>query len=597
MGDYNITNLYQGGYSSFKPNYNSGYASNLVNYHTKAGTFGTTTDPRTANLLQEVSGKLNMGIKNIEITAVSPLAFDSIPEPQLDEVRRLAELTGVKPSVHGPVIDTIGIDKEGFSELNREASERRIIQTLNRVQKLDPKGNIPVTFHSAEGIPGSDWKTLGSKDKPREAKSIVAIDKETGKMTKVKYEEKFYPEDREGKIGIRNEQRTPLYQIDLLNATEWDNKLDQTLFNKERADEILRKNYRQIDYVYKDIEQGKFDYNNLTPPIREALDKVQTAHAYLDDVKTTVYSEFSKAYKYGDEKQREILTQIAENYSKEIANGGGDLINASNAMQHFIYNLKTHELAPKMFVPIEEFAVEQSSKTFANAALSAYKKFGENNAPMISIENPPAGFGLSTGEDLKNLVEASREKFAKSLINEGKSEREAKKTAEKLIGATWDVGHINMLKKDGFKDEDIIKETEKIAPFVKHVHLSDNFGFEHTELPMGMGDVPIAKIMEKLGERGVDARKIIEAQQWWEHFKTPMLKETMEAFGSPIYSGGGNYWNQNLGLHQEYYGGLGASLPQVNYETFGSNFSRLPMELGGQRQGAEGSRMSGRGME
>jgi len=56
---------------------------------------------------------------------------------------------------------------------------------------------------------------------------------------------------------------------------------------------------------------------------------------------------------------------------------------------------------------------------------------------------------------------------------------------------------------------------------------------------MGMGDVPIAKIMEKLGERGVDARKIIEAAQWWEHFKVPMLKETMEAFGSPIYSSGG----------------------------------------------------------
>jgi hypothetical protein len=38
-------------------------------------------------------------------------------------------------------------------------------------------------------------------------------------------------------------------------------------------------------------------------------------------------------------------------------------------------------------------------------------------------------------------------------------------------------------------------------------------------------------------------------------------------------------------------------LPQVNYETFGAGFSRLPSELGGQRPGAEGSRMSGRGME
>ena len=45
------------------------------------------------------------------------------------------------------------------------------------------------------------------------------------------------------------------------------------------------------------------------------------------------------------------------------------------------------------------------------------------------------------------------------------------------------------------------------------------------------------------------------------------------------------------------FGGYGLMLPQINYETFGAGFSRLPSELGGSRQGAEGSRMSGRGME
>ena len=36
-------------------------------------------------------------------------------------------------------------------------------------------------------------------------------------------------------------------------------------------------------------------------------------------------------------------------------------------------------------IPVEEFAVKQSSKTFGNAALASYKKFGEN-APLINIE-------------------------------------------------------------------------------------------------------------------------------------------------------------------------------------------------------------------
>ena len=159
--------------------------------------------------------------------------------------------------------------------------------------------------------------------------------------------------------------------------------------------------------------------------------------------------------------------------------------------------------------------LEQSSKTFGNAAFNAFNKFKDpNKTPIVLIENPPAGFGLSTGEDLKNLVIESREQFVKKAVEEkNMSEKEAEKIAEKLIGATWDVGHINMLRKEGFKEEDIIKETEKIAPYVKHVHLSDNFGFEHTELPMGMGNVPMKEIMEKLGEKGFEAKKIVEASR------------------------------------------------------------------------------------
>ena len=115
---------------------------------------------------------------------------------------------------------------------------------------------------------------------------------------------------------------------------------------------------------------------------------------------------------------------------------------------------------------------------------------------------------------------------------------------------------------------------------------------------MGMGNVPMKEIMEKLGEKGFEAKKIIEAGDWWQHFKTAPVQETFEAFGSPVYGMKmGPYWNQSQGLQQGYFGGYGAMLPQVNYETFGAGFSQLPAELGGQRMGGRGSRMSGRGME
>jgi len=58
----------------------------------------------------------------------------------------------------------------------------------------------------------------------------------------------------------------------------------------------------------------------------------------------------------------------------------------------------------------------------------------------------------------------------------------------------------------------------------------------------------------------------------------------------------GPYWNQSIGLQQGYFSGYGNMLPQVNYETFGAGFSRLPAELGGQSQGG-GGRMGGAPLE
>src|SRR3989344_3944742 len=202
----------------------------------------------------------------------------------------------------------------------------------------------------------------------------------------------------------------------------------------------------------------------------------------------------------------------------------------------------------------------------------------------------------------KNLVEMSREKFVENAKKEGMSERDAKRAAEKLIGVTWDVGHINMIRKFGFSEKDVAEESKKIAPFLKHIHLSDNFGMEHTELPMGMGNVPFKEIMKNLGKKGFEAKKIIEAGDWWQHFgkqgANPPFVPTLQGLGSPIYGMTmAPYWNQSVGLQQGYLSGYGAMLPQINYETWGAGFSNLPQELGGERPGGQGSRMSGRGME
>ncbi len=626
IGDYTISDIYQGGISTLDPS-KSLFPSN---YPVTTGSLGLTTDPRVGNILQEVSTKLSTGVKQIEVELVSPDMLDQIPKQQFEEIKRLRKLTGIDVSVHGPVIDTTGITQQGFSELNREQSERKIIETIKRSHEINPDGNVPVNFHSAEGIPGTEFKTLDGK---REAKRLIVIDRESGKPAQLEEETMYYPalqrykpeieekirrgnlDEREIEKQLRTGKmtegsiveyvplregkvKTPESRMKNLNVTSWDNSISQLIFNKERADEILEKNAPILNKLVDEHGNLKFDKDTIkeSPTTLKAYNHLVNASNYLEDTRQHIESLFHKAYRYGNDNQKKILTEISAQFKKDLENNKG-LTGQSQAVQNLINSLKSPAVAPEMYIPIEQFAVEQSSKTFGNAAFEGWKKYGDKS-PLVNIENPPVGFALSTGEDLKNLVEASRKCFIERAKQEGIPEKEAKENAEKLIGATWDVGHINMLRKQGFKEEDIIKETEKIAPLVKHVHLSDNFGFEHTELPMGMGNVPIKEIMEKLGKKGFEAKKIIEAAHWWQHFKNPPVQSTFELMGSPVYSDGvGPYWNQVNGLQQGYSMGYGLMLPNVNYQTFGAGFAQLPSELGGQMPGAQGGRMSGKSME
>lgn len=622
--EFKVKDIYQGGYQSLKPS----YGDIFTGYHVSAGSLGITTDPRSADILSEVSSKIAPGIKNVEIELVDTTTTESIPQHLFKEVNRLSKVTGVDVSVHGPVIEASGMTKEGYSDANREAVERQMNLTVERSHELSPDGNIPVTFHSSAMLPGPEMKK--TKD-GFEVDKMLVINQETGQMNAVKKETKFYPYMEELKPGVEEKylagkikekdigpkhfdkislDEGKVYsvekQLESMNNTEWENALTGLISPKEQADKIIRETSPMVQDIFQRLSSKKeIQPQDLAPPEQEVISRFNNAKEILDDVKSHLSGSFNKAWKYGTPEDKERLKQISEDFGQTIKRTEKvDLEGQSRALQNLMEGLR--KFKPETYKSLDEFSEEKTTQTFANVALNSYKKFGDK-APIISIENPPAGGAFSTGEELKNIVEKSREKFIENAIKPksqgglGIGKDQAKKQAEKLLGVTWDVGHINMLRKHGFESKDIIKETEKVAPFVKHVHLSDNFGFEHTELPMGMGNVPFKEMMEKINQEGFEGKKIIEAAQWWQHFKSSPVAESMKAMGSPIYSMQMQpYWNQAVGLQQGYAGGLeGTWLPTANYAAWGSGFSSasLPMELGGQMPGAGGSRFSGQGME
>ena len=249
--------------------------------------------------------------------------------------------------------------------------------------------------------------------------------------------------------------------------------------------------------------------------------------------------------------------------------------------------------APQLWKPADDFAADKGSETIANAAFTSYKKYGDKT-PIISLENVYPEMPLSRAESLRKVIEDSRNRFAERLSKEKNiSKRQAEKVAEKLIGATWDMGHINMLRKYGYSDKDILEETKKISKVVKHVHTTDNFGYQDSHLPPGMGNVPVKEIMKELEKRGYSGKAIMEAGGFPRFFETSPQPYILEAMGSPLYSiDAAPYWSEIRDTFGRYYMGYGEILPKQHFDLYGAGFSTVPQELGGQAGSPEKGRFA-----
>ena len=214
---------------------------------------------------------------------------------------------------------------------------------------------------------------------------------------------------------------------------------------------------------------AKGDFEKLPEEFRPYLSSMSReldhANIFLRDSYNMLRELYNRVYKEATQEDKEKLNSFSSKYKQEIEAG---IEKNPEKMKKFADMIEegvkvfSRIKSPHLFQPLNNFLIEKNSETFSNVALNAYKKFG-NNAPIVSIENPPAGTALSKGQEIKELIEKSREKLRDKLMKEKSlSKSEAEKAAEKLIGATWDVGHINMLRKYGYDKGDIVKETEII---------------------------------------------------------------------------------------------------------------------------------------
>lgn len=577
------------------------------------GSIGSSTGAMTANQLGDVATFLNQGMNTIEVGAVQPEVFEMIPDQHLKEINRIAKLTKVDVSMHAPIIEASGFTQQGqWNEAQREQSERQMTDVVLRASKLSPDKPMPVTMHASAVIPGSQtmpvemFKDSDLTPKEREyvkkhkelPTQMIAVNQESGQMMPL-VREKVYRPGKEGEIW------SPEERLESANNTQWTKQVTDLVTHKKLADDVIRnvtQDQEELKMISEMMNTGRLQGDQLEQA-KEKKEQLKNninagghkAHLLLNDVMTSFGTVYETAAKYGSDEAKEELKGVSEKWN-DMRNGKIDPSSAldfSLAKLDKIGNERTGIEAPQIFKAVDEFAIEKSSKTFANVAFNAYKKHGDK-APFVSIENPPYGGAIARAKDLKKLIKESRKQFTQKAINEkGMSKSEAERAAEAMIGATWDTSHSSMMRQQGFKKKHLTKEAETIAPFVKHVHLNDNFGYSHTDLPPGMGDVPIGDIMKKLKEKGYKGKHIFEGGNFFQHFKTAPHAMVLQAMGSPIYAAqAGPSWTQTYGTMGTYSGGYGPLLPSNHFSTYGAGFSGLPQELGGQMSNAQ-SRFSG----
>ena len=586
------------GATNLSPSY---YSPPISSYQSSVDYLGIAMDPRTANQLGELNLRLNPGVKTIEVQGTFANILESIPEQHLDEMRRISELTGTHLTLHGPLLNASGVEQQGgWSEENRIGVENQMKSAILRAHKLDPKGNIPVTFHSTANLP--EFQPHIMEKGKRIQQGLWFVDEDTGQLRMLRPERRYLGEEKGEFTGeiIKFEAEKELARR---NEDSWTQSISNVNHYANYGDELITRAKRILPSdAYKNI--GKIDISKIKDESDRALfaqgqREISSAQIYLWDSYRNLKTFFDKAWaankESGNEQDRKNLKDFAEfaktRISRDIGRDPEKLEDLKEVVERGLKTLQNLNEIPKLVRPLNDFVIKKSAETFANVAESAYSKYG-NTSPILSIENPPGGEGLSTGEDLKKLVLASREQLAKNLSEKGISKGQAKAVAERMIGATWDVGHINMMRKKGYSEKDVIAETKKIAPFVKHVHLSDNFGLDHTELPMGMGNVPLKPMIEEIKKAGFKGKEIIEAGNWWRYFAekgggNPFLP-SIELMDSPIYQAMyGPTWSQ-MGRYGAYFSGHGPVNTPIHHNLYGAGFQNLPVELGGEIPGDRG---------
>lgn len=512
-------------------NFNKSYVTPL-NFGSYGGSMPPTMDPMKA-----MDQAINWGWQFVELglgpTGGGGQTFSAgkAGEPSREELARLAKLNKMSMSIHHSTGDDPSgfAGQQGFNEMARQRAEYNMQATVDFVDDVATK--------------------MGAKNVP------IVIHSSAGVPGNVKKDEEMYFADLDtGSIGmVKRERRLKDGKPDWAEPQELLDEYNRKLKMNEAS------------------RMTSLDYNKYF--MEGQMDRIRTKILNEKDPKEVL------KLKEDYETTKETIQQLEEDYK----------LHRDEWKRKTLQYEKDGEY--KQFVPIEQFAEGNAAKTIANLAHYAWKK---KSKPTVCVENLfPEWYG-GKPEEMKELLKKSREEFVNNRPK-GMSKGEAEKASKQIIGMTIDVGHMNMWRR--YKDskdfkKDIQNKFAELAPYTKHVHLSDNFGDMDAHLPIGWGNAPNKEIMENLKKEGYKGKVLLESYGLPEgaHFG---VYQSLPNMSAPLYTVGPT-WSEAAGSYffGDYPFSMGPIFPGIHHEQYGAGFSGLPSVMGAQRPGQK-SRFGG----
>jgi sugar phosphate isomerase/epimerase len=234
-----------------------------------------------------------------------------------------------------------------------------------------------------------------------------------------------------------------------------------------------------------------------------------------------------------------------------------------------------------------KYALEEAYDSYAQAGISAMRqsdKLREKGKLKrdihVAMENLwPQQYG-SHPDEMISLVNGSRKRMEKRLVQMGFNQEQAQKRSKSHISATLDVGHLNTWRKywkgDHKKsiqanDKEFDKwAVEKVAQMTRagvigHIHLDDNYGYNDDHLAPGEGNAPIKGMIKALKENGYKGDMIVEPGADFStgsHNGFSAMTKTWEHLNIPVHQGArGKGAARSGGWKDVQYGWFGQNQP------------------------------------